>query len=185
MKGSRARSRRLVFTVASSAGGLLVSTASAHVIVSPERLPAATPTLVGVVAQEERPGHATTRVTLEAPKDVVVRAVSVKRGTLAARGTGVVWARGRAATTGQDPTFVIAVTPGTRAGRLDLSAVQTYDDGAVRHWTVELSVAPPSGATAPRQHLGRGLVIGAVGFLLVAASIAALHFLRRRELQDS
>ncbi len=171
--------------VAAAVTGHLATAASAHVVVSADRLPAERPSLLGVVAQEERKGHATVRVTLAAPADAELRPVSAKRGTLTAVGPRVRWTRDRSRASGSSPTFVVEVTPGSRAGPLDLRAVQTYDDGVTRRWVVTVAVSPPAGAVAPKQHLGRALVIGAVGLVLVLASFLALHWFRRPELQDS
>ncbi len=141
-------------------------------------------TVVTFETPNERPGHATVALVVEAPPGVAFSAADPPAGwTLDVETTRARWSGGTiegARTIG----FPLRVLARTRAGNQVIRAAQRYDDGEEVRWPATLSVLPATGDEAPSQHLGRALAAAAVGLLVLVGSFLILRRLRGRKLQE-
>lgn len=161
----------------------LTGAAGAHVTVSPPFVEASTESILAFEVANERPPRATVAVRISAPPGISIVSAAAPSGWRATMdGSAVTWTGGRLEGTSTDSFSLRALTrtePGTQA----FTSVQTYDDGAVVRWQVDLNVLPATGS-APKQHPWGALAAALAGTLIIAASLFVLRQLRRRPLQD-
>jgi len=138
------------------------------------------PSTVSFEVINERAGKATVGLEIAPPPGVELEPEAPPPGWSAARlGDGVRWSGGRI--TGADAlAFDARVKASARAGSYSFDAVQRYEDGGTVRWKAAFTVLPATGETAPDEHAGRAIVAGVAGLAVVAASLLALHLLRRR-----
>ncbi len=128
----------------------------------------------------ERAGHATVALDVEPPPGVEIVPEAPPPGWSASiRGSSVRWSGGRIEDAGS-LAFRTRVTATVRAGSYAFRSVQRYEDGGKVRWEAAFTVLPASGEAAPDEHVGRAVVAGAAGLVVVVGSLLALHFLRRR-----
>lgn len=160
------------------------SRADAHVTMTPPFVDADAKTTVSFETPNERPPHATVSLEVKAPPGVELASATPPAGwKLELEHDRARWTGGRIE--GQRTVaFPLVVTARTRAGTELFRATQGYDDGESVRWDAGLTVLPAAGDEAPSQHLGRALVAGSVGMVVIVASFLALRLLRRRPLQE-
>jgi hypothetical protein len=157
--------RGVAILVALASTLLLVSHASAHVSVVPERIEASSPvTLTFVAPGEHELSMVAFRVTV--PDGATVIDGSERGWRFAVEKGTAVWSGGRVAPYGT-ASFRLRVAAPERAGDHQLVATQRYADGHTDRWKVRLTVVSPS----PEQHLLAGIVAGAIGLSLVVAVV--------------
>lgn len=162
----------------------LPSAASAHVSFSPPFVSAGVDTRLEVSVPNERPGHAAVAVTMTAPAGFEVTGSTAPPGwTATVDGKRVTW-KGRALASGAVLRLGVGVIARVRAGAVPVSFDQRYDDGEVVRWTTSLSVLPAAGANAPAEHPWAAAAAGAVGLVVIVATLVGLRRLRRRSLQE-
>lgn len=158
----------------------LVPAAAAHVTATPPFVQARARTLVSFETPNERAGHTTTSLALEAPAGFELEAVDPPPGwRLRLTGQTARWTGGRIEGM-STVAFRLELTARTRAGLETFRAVQGYDDGRTVSWKTTLTVLPAAAEEAPDQRLGRALAAGAVGLAVIAASLLVLRRLRAR-----
>jgi hypothetical protein len=164
---------------------LVVPTAAgAHVTIAPPFVQDGVVTTIAFQLPNERPPHATTRLTVTAPPGVEIRSARAPAGWQATlQGGTATWTGGRLEGR-RTVDFPITVYARVRAGTYGFSAAQAYDDGATVKWKPELSVLPASGAAAPKQHPWGAIAAAAVGVIVILGSVAGLRYLRRSPLQE-
>ena len=163
---------------------LLAPAAAAHVTLSPAFVEAGVGSTIRFDTPNEREGHVTTSLRLEAPAGVELEAVAAPPGWELALADGVAtWTGGRIEGTDVVP-FPLEVTARTEPGNQTFRAVQRYDDGESVQWDAALTVVPATGDDAPSQQLGRAVAAGAVGLAVIAISLLILWRIRRRSLQE-
>jgi uncharacterized protein YcnI len=159
---------------------VLVSAAAAHVTLQPAFVEANVATRLSLETPNERTGHQTTKLAVEAPAGITVVTATAPAGwTVDYDGRRATWSGGRIEGT-DVVAFPLELDAAVRAGTYSLRAVQTYEDGRTVRWQATLTVLPSSGAAAPREHVRRALVAGIAGVALVASSLFVLSRLRRR-----
>jgi uncharacterized protein YcnI len=158
--------------------------ALAHVTLSPAFVERGVRTTVRFETPNEREGRATTSLRLEAPPGIELGTARAPTGwELEVTGGTATWSGGRIA--GEAVVaFPLEVTAGTGAGLQTFRAVQGYDDGESVRWETTLTVLPEPAEEAPSQRLGRALVAGAVGLVVIGVSLLVLWRARRRSLQE-
>jgi hypothetical protein len=177
-------SRGAALAGAAGAALALASRAEAHVELVPPTVHADTPTTVSFRTPNERPGHATISLVVEAPPGVELAAAAAPPGwRLEVTGGRARWTGGRIEGE-RAVSFPLVLTARTRAGTEPFRASQTYDDGETVRFTARLGVLPAAGKEAPSQHLDRAFAAGAVGLLVIAASFLFLRVVRQRPLQE-
>ena len=163
---------------------LLAPAAAAHVTLSPAFVEAGVGSTIRFDTPNEREGHVTTALRLEAPAGVELDAVAAPPGWQLAVDDGVAtWTGGRIEGT-DVVSFPLEVTARTEPGNQSFRAVQRYDDGESVHWDAALTVVPATGDDAPSQQLGRAVAAGAVGLAVIAISLLIVWRIRRRSLQE-
>lgn len=178
--GSRARRAG-----AGAVAGLLLAPQAAvgHVVPEPPFVTRGEATTVSFTVQNERARHDTVELQLAPPPRVELRPAAPPPGwTAVLDGETLRWRGGRIAG-GATVSFPARVTADAPAGSYAFRAVQRYEDGERVSWEAPFTVLPGSRSPAPQQQLRRAVVAGAVGLVLVAASLLALHALRGRRLQ--
>ena len=160
---------------------VLAAAADAHVTTSPSFVELGVAATVAFETPNERAPRATTALTLEAPSGVELEPSEPPEGWTVEIANGTArWEGGRIEGERVVP-FPLVITANTRAGTETFRAVQTYDDGESVEWQTTLTVLPATTDGAPSQQLGRALAAGAVGFVVLAASLFVLRRLRRRD----
>ena len=163
---------------------LLAPAAAAHVTLSPAFVEAGVGSTIRFDTPNEREGHVTTALRLEAPAGVELEAVAAPPGWQLTLDDGVAtWTGGRIEGT-DVVSFPLEITARTEPGNQTFRAVQRYDDGESVEWDAALTVVPATGADAPSQQLGRAVAAGAVGLAVIAISLLILWRIRRRSLQE-
>jgi hypothetical protein len=71
-------------------------------------------------------------------------------------------------------TFVLDVEVSADPGPVTLVSRQLYPSGAAVRWPATLTVVTGD-EEPPRQHLGRGLAVGALGIVTLALGVVAWH----------
>ncbi len=163
---------------------LLPAAANAHVTIEPPFVEDGARTEIVFETPNERPPHATTRLSVTAPNGIAVASATAPAGWLVTvEGSRVTWSGGRIQ--GREAvTFPMRIVAHVPAGTYRFGAVQTYDDGATVDWEADLAVLPATGSTAPeRRHWG-AIAAAIAGIVVIAASLVGLRLLRRRSLQD-
>jgi uncharacterized protein YcnI len=177
------RSRRRLAGVAVAAL-VLAPAARAHVTLSPAFVEAGVPSTVAFATPNERKGHATTSLRIEAPPGVELRAERPPPGwSLSVSDRFATWTGGRIENT-DVVSFALGVTARTRAGTETFRAVQGYDDDEVVRWDAPLTVVPASADAAPSEQPRRAILAGAVGLLVIGVSLFFLWRARRGPLQE-
>lgn len=175
---------RIPFAIAVVGAACLVvaPAASAHAQFTPAALNANVETVIQVEVPNERRGHATTGLTLRFPPGIDVIAATGPSGwTAAVDGGTALWSGGRVE--GEKVvTFSVTLRTGLRADTYEIEARQLYEDREHVDFAPKLTVLPATGYAAPRQHLGRAVIAGVVGLIVVAASLLGVRYLRRRSL---
>jgi len=162
----------------------VVSTAAAHVTLSPAFVEAGVGSTIHFDTPNEREGRVTISLELEAPPGVELTTVAAPSGWELALDDGVAtWTGGRIEGT-DVVSFPLEVTARTEPGNQTFRAVQRYDDGESVSWDASLTVVPATGDDAPSQQLGRAVAAGAVGLGVIAISLVVLWRVRRRPLQE-
>jgi hypothetical protein len=162
----------------------LPARALAHVTIEPAYVETGIETIVTFETPNERPGHATLALVVEAPPGVAFSAADPPKGwTLDVETTRARWSGGKIEGT-RTIGFPLRVLARTRAGNQVFRAAQRYDDGEEVRWPATLSVLPATGDDAPSQHLGRALAAAAAGLLVLVGSYLILRRLRGRKLQE-
>jgi uncharacterized protein YcnI len=172
--------------LACAAAALILATPLlAHVTLAPPFVEASVETSVAFEVPNERPGRATTSLTVVAPEGVTMSVDTWPHGWTATVSDGrtASWTGGRIDAQ-RTIAFPVTLTARTPAGTTTFRATQGYDDGEVVRWDAALSVLPPSGENAPPQHLRRALIAASVGLTLLAGSFLVVRRLRRRTLQE-
>ena len=169
--------------VAVAAALVIVGTAAAHVVVTPTFVEQGVKTVITFEAPNERAPHATTSLSVEVPSGITVVEDLAPRGwssTIA--GSRVTWSGGRleGEEVGEFPLRIMAERG---AGTATFRAVQTYEDHESVTWTADLTVLPGAGQPAADGRSWGLIAAGLVVVLLIAASVLAVRFLRRRSLQ--
>jgi uncharacterized protein YcnI len=156
-----------------------VPLASAHVGLTPAGITAGTDTRVALEIPNERRGHVTTGLEIRLPEGVaVVAAAPVSGWTAATSAETVTWSGGRI----EGPTattFYVTLRAEVAPGTYALALRQGYEDERVVETESSFTVLPAA-REEPKQHLGRALIAGAVGIVVVAGGLLGLHRLRRR-----
>lgn len=158
--------------------------AAAHVTVKPPFVEAGVATEIAFETPNERAPSATVELRTTAPPGVEIVSAGAPAGWQATvSGSSVTWRGGRI-----DGTLVVAfpvrVLARVRAGTYAFTSAQTYSDGGVVRWKVSFTVLPAEGSAAPRQHPWGAVIAGAVGLVVIVASLVAVRLLRRRSLQE-
>ena len=170
--------------VAVAAAAATAAPALAHVTLSPAFVETGVRTTVLFEAPNEREGHETTSLRLEAPPGIELAPLGAPPGWELAVSEGVAtWTGGRIRGT-DVVAFPLEVTARTGSGLETFRSVQGYDDGESVRWEATLTVLPAPPEEAPSQRLGRALVAGAVGLGVIAISLLVLWRARRRPLQE-
>jgi uncharacterized protein YcnI len=181
---SRVACRAVVLVVASAVALLLAAVAGAHVTIAPPFVQDGVVTTIAFQLPNERPPHATTRLTVTAPPGVEIRSARAPAGWQAtAQGGTATWTGGRVEGR-RTVDFPITVYARVRAGTYGFLAAQRYDDGATVKWKPELSVLPASGSAAPKQHPWGAIAAAVVGVVVILGSVVGLRYLRRSPLQE-
>ena len=169
--------------LATAAALALPCLAEAHVTVKPPFVNDGVETEIAFQTPNERAPHATVSLSTTAPPGVRIVSASAPPGWHAtATASTATWSGGRIDGL-RVVSFPLRVEPRVRAGTVQFTSAQGYDDGATVRWKVDLIVLPATGAAAPRQHLGIALAVGVVG-VVIAGSLLALRPLRRRPARD-
>jgi uncharacterized protein YcnI len=180
------RSRRVAARALAAALTVLAvpGEASGHVTIAPPYVEDGVPATIAFQTPNERAPHATTMLSVTTPPGIAVESATAPAGWKATvAGSTVTWTGGRLeGATVLD--FPIRITPRVRAGNHAFAAKQTYDDGGVVRWNVDLSVLPATGAAAPKQHPWGAIVAGVAGLIVIALSVLGLRRLRRPPLQE-
>jgi uncharacterized protein YcnI len=163
---------------------LLAPAAAAHVTPSPAFVETGVGSTIRFDTPNEREGHVTTSLRLEAPAGVELEAVAAPPGWQLALDDGVATRTGGRIEGTDVVSFPLEVTARTEAGNQTFRAVQRYDDGESVQWDAALTVVPAAGDDAPSQQLGRAVAAGAVGLAVIAISLLILWRIRRRSLQE-
>jgi uncharacterized protein YcnI len=146
----------------------------AHVTVLPPYLEDGQRSTLIFTAPNERPPHSVTRLTVTLPAGIELADTSAPPGWRLDLAPGkATWSGGRTAPheIGQ---FRLAAKTGLVPTGVVLEAVQQYDDGGIVHWKIPLTILPA--AHAPKQHLGRALIAGVVGLIVIGGGLALLRF---------
>lgn len=158
--------------------------AGAHVTVTPPSVEIGVPSELRLDVPNERDGYATVSLVIEVPRGLEVVSVTSPDGwdvrTSERRAT---WTGGRIEARASVP-FALTVEACPPARRVELLARQRYDDGGTVTWRPSLLVLPAPAAASPEQHLGRAVVAGIVGLVVVGGTVVALGLLRRRARRD-
>jgi uncharacterized protein YcnI len=158
----------------------LVPAASAHVTVRPAFLEDGETATLSFDTPNEREEHATVALSVSAPAGLRFVSAEAPSGWRVSVGAGTVtWSGGRLEGDAV-ASFPVRVRARTRAGGYAFSAEQRYDDGATVRWRASITVLPASGAAAPNEHPGRAIAAGVAGLVVIAATLLALGYLRRR-----
>ena len=155
---------------------VLPSVGIAHVTVLPPYLEDGQRSTLIFTAPNERPPHSVTRLTVTLPAGIELEGTSAPPGWKLDLAAGkATWSGGR---TGPHEIgqFKLAAKTELAPTGVVLQAVQRYDDGGVVHWTIPLTILPA--VHAPKQHLGRALIAGVVGLVVIGVGLAV--FLRRQ-----
>ena len=163
---------------------LLPAAASAHVTIAPPFVEDGARIEIAFETPNERPPHATTRLSVTAPAGIAVVSATAPTGWLVTvAGSTVTWSggrvEGRAAL-----TFPILIVVHVPAGTYRFEAVQTYDDGATVDWKANLAVLPATGSAAPERRPWGTVAAAITAIVVIAASLVGVRLLRRRSLQD-
>lgn len=173
-----------VAAVVAMVATLLPAAAGAHVEIAPPFVEAGVETSIAFEAPNERPPHATTRLSVTAPTGIEVSSATAPAGWRATvSGSRVTWSGGRIEGSSA-VRFPVRVTARVRAGTHHFTATQAYDDGATVTWKAGLSVLPATGAAAPRQHPWGAVAAAAAGLAVIVLSILGLRRFRRSPLQE-
>ena len=120
------------------------------------------------------------RLTIDVPAELEIVSAQAPAGWLVERtARSANWSGGRLEgdSSAGFPLELRGIGP---AGQVELVARQRYEDGTEVTWRPPLTVLPASGAATPNSHLGRALVAGIFGLLVVAGSLAIMQRLRKR-----
>jgi uncharacterized protein YcnI len=182
----RARCRRTAAQALVAAALILAlpGTAGAHVTIVPPFVEDGVPTTIAFQAPNERAPHSMTMLGATAPPGITIVDATAPSGWKAAvAGSTVTWTGGRL--TGTDELdFPIRIEARVRAGIHSFAATQTYDDGGMVKWKVDLSVLPATGAAAPKQHPWGAVAAAVAGLLVVVLSVLGLRHFRKPPLQE-
>ena len=175
---------------ACAALAVFAATASAHVLIRPDRAPPHTLELFTVLSPDER-SVALTGLRLSIPEALVVSSIADTPGYTAEivrdqnfRPVALSWQGGHTPPAHVALFHFVALTP-AHAGAVTLTGVQTFADGSTRIWrSARLVVADAAGGT-PGGDDDRAILAAAVaGALLGAAGLglgaAALQRVRAR-----
>ena len=170
--------------LATAAALALPGLAAAHVTVKPAFVNDGVETEIAFQAPNERAPHATVSLSTTAPPGIRIVSASAPPGWRATvSGSTATWTGGRIEGI-RVVSFPVRVEPRVRAGTVQFTSAQRYDDGATVRWQADLIVLPATGAAAPKQHLGTALVAGIAGLVVITGSLLALRLLRRRPVRD-
>jgi len=168
-----------------AAGALvLAAPAGAHLTLRPPSLTTGEEVLLTIDLPNERQA-AMTGASLSAPSGVeLLEAPQAGGWTGVVSGNEARWSGG-SVSPGAVATFTVRVRATGEPGPAAFAAEQVYDDGESVGWQTTVTVLPPPAPPVrSEQHLGRAVVAGLLGLVLVVASLALLHRRRRRPLQD-
>jgi hypothetical protein len=175
---------RCLAAVAAGAVALVAAVpAGAHVLAVPAAVADGASIRIELDVPNERQSPMTV-LKVELPEGLTVERAEAASGWLAqTEERRVTWSGAslEPAATARFPLHIRADRP---AGQVALVATQRYADGASTPWDVTVTVLPAAGGDAPSSHLGWAVGAAAVGVVLVAGSLVALHRLRRKSLQD-
>lgn len=155
--------------------------ALAHPALTPSAVNLGATARVVVEIPNERDGRATVGLTLSfAPGFTVVRALESPGWTATSGGRAASWRGGRIE--GADAVdFAVELKAVAPTGTYDVALDQQYDDGRSVRTTAPITVLPALGGDAtPDQHVGRAVVAGIVGVVIVVGSLVGVRLLRRR-----
>jgi hypothetical protein len=158
-------------------------TASAHVLIRPDRVPPHTLELFTVLSPDES-SVPLTGLRLSIPPALIVSSIADTPGYRAQivrdqsfRPVALSWQGGRTAPAHLALFHFAALTP-AGAGPVTLTGVQTFADGSTRIWrSARLVVADPAGGSSGGGDglilaaAGAGVVLGAAGLALAAAAL--------------
>jgi uncharacterized protein YcnI len=162
----------------------LPAAAAAHVSVKPPFAEAGVATEIAFETPNERAQNATVELSTTAPPGVAIVSAGAPAGwTATMKGSTVTWQGGRIEGA-RTVSFPVRVLAHVRAGTYAFTSVQTYSDGGVVRWQASLSVLPAEGSAAPGQHPWGAVIAGAIGLVVIAASLVGVRRLRRRSLQQ-
>jgi uncharacterized protein YcnI len=171
---------RRLLAVAATASLLLVSNAAAHVYATPSFVPGGKTSTLSLSVPNEREVPMT-GVTITVPDGFqVLKALpaggwdaDVTKSAATWRGSGLP-ARGLA-------NLTLDVKARTSPGDVEFLAKETYPDGGIVQWPINLTVVP---GAEPSQNLGIALVVGLLGLLVVTAVVVVFWQRRLRSLQE-
>ncbi len=170
--------------VAAAAALALPPAAAAHITVKPPFVEAGVATELTFATPNERAPKATVELSTTAPPGVKLVSAGAPAGWEASiAGSTVTWRGGRIEGD-RVASFPIRVLARVRAGTYEFTSVQRYSDGGVVRWRASFSVLPAEGPAAPRQHPWGAVIAGAIGLVVIAASLVGVRLLRRRSLQE-
>ena len=176
---------RLAPLLACGAAALLAAAeAGAHVTMLPPFAEANVAARVVLETPNERTGHATTSLDIEAPAGITVVSATAPAGwRVTHTERRATWSGGRITGT-ELVDFPVELKAVVRAGTYRIRAVQRYEDGRDVRWDTAFTVLPSRGNAAPAEHLRRAVVAGVVGIAIVVLSMLILRRLRSRSLPD-
>jgi Domain of unkown function (DUF1775) len=158
----------------------LAGGAGAHADLTPASLETGGSTRIVARIPNEREGQETTRLTLTFPAGFTIGGAEPSGDwTPQVDGNSVTWTGGRISGAAV-VAFALTVKPSLPPGTQEIRLEQGYDDGGTVPTTTPLTVLPALGENAPDQHVGRAIVAGVIGLLVVVVSLLALHMVRRR-----
>ena len=170
-----------LLTAAAITSLLVVSSADAHVTVTPSFLAVGEQTVLTLDVPNERetPMKA---FEVALPRELsVVSASAVGAWRPTTTGRTVSWSGGALAAD-ETASFPVTVTATGEPGAVELAAVQGYADGGTVPWTVQLTVVPGSVAKGGGHRWALALLF--VSLIVLAASIAFTRARRARSLQE-
>ena len=175
----------LWLTLVTAVAVMLVAAASAaaHVTVRPAFAVVGETITLSFEAPNERGDHPMTEIEIAAPRGIRLLAAERAAGWQASVDGDVARWRAGSLKPGSTVVFALRAEVTRSPGTVGFRATQRFDDGALARWDAPLSVLPPS-SPAPRQHLDRALVAGAIGLAVLVGSLLLLRRLRRRALQE-
>ena len=159
------------------------ASAAAHVTVRPAFAVVGETITLSFEAPNERGDHPMTEIEIAAPRGIRLLAAERAAGWQASVDGDVARWRAGSLKPGSTVVFALRAEVTRSPGTVGFRATQRFDDGALARWDAPLSVLPPS-SPAPRQHLDRALVAGAIGLAVLVGSLLLLRRLRRRALQE-
>jgi uncharacterized protein YcnI len=154
--------------------------ASAHVIVAPPFLPAASKTTLSLTGPNER-DEPMTGFAVSVPNGFRILAAHSPQGWRAAvEEKRAIW-KGGSLAAGAEATFHVELEVPTSPGPVELETEQLYPGGEVVRWPIAMVVTPAGEAS---QHLGLALVVALVGLLVTVGLVVLAWWRRDRSLQE-